>query len=124
MNLLSEVRRQKGGQPRGVLYYDKEKQLHKYEKDDPVYGGANGAPLPKEEEDFIRANRGRDVDVVLTHRESIGTDAPQGSESVGIYMGLLDQKDDVRASMAAQQMGADDARFRRVEKTSGTLCSC
>ena len=112
--LLSEAREQKGGKPRGVLYYDKQKKLHKYEKGDPVYGRKNGAPLPKEEEDFIRANRGRDVDVVLTHRESIGTDAPQGPESVGIYMGLLEQADDGRASMAAQQMG-------RMMRASGDL---
>ena len=103
--LLSDERLHRDGKPRGMLYYDEKKQLHKYEKGDPVYGVGNGAPLPKEEEDFIRANRGRDIDVVLTHRESIGTDAPQGAESVGVYMGLLEQKEDGRASLVAQQMG-------------------
>ena len=112
--LLSEERLRKGGKSRGVLYYDENKQLHKYEKGDPVYGAGSGAPLPKEEEDFIKANRGRDVDVVLTHRESIGTDAPQGPESVGIYMGLLEQKEDGRTSLAAQQMG-------RLMRASGDL---
>ena len=112
--LLSDERTSKGGKPRGVLYYDEKKQLHKYEKDDPVYGVGNGAPLPKEEEDFIKASRGRDIDVVLTHRESIGTDAPQGPESVGVYMGLLEQKEDGRTSLAAQQMG-------RMMRASGDL---
>ena len=112
--LLSEERVKQGGQPRGVVYYDENKRLHKYEKNDPVYGVDTGAMLPKEEEEFLKANHGRDVDVVLTYRESIGTDAPQGPDSVGVYMGLLEQSEEGRTSLVAQQIG-------RMMRASGDL---
>ena len=97
--LLSEARGGNQKTSRGILFYDDKKRLHMYQKGDAVYGVEGGAVVPGEEKPFLRA------DVCMGKKQSVGTDAPQKSSSVGIYMGLLEQTEEGRTSYVAQQVG-------------------
>ena len=103
--LLTEARRSRGGNPRGNLFYDAQKRLHMYLPGHARYGAQGGAPVPPEEEQFIRDTHGDHVDVSLGQAQSIGTDAPQGKRSVGVHIGLLEQGDEGRLNYIAQQFG-------------------
>ena len=102
---LNKARVRRGGQVRETLFYDKQKHLKKYQPDESLEDQAEGLSVSEEEEAFLRATRGASVDVFLTQRESVGTDAPQGQSSVGVYMGLFQQGEEGREDLTAQQIG-------------------
>ena len=102
---LTEARLARGGKERGTLFYDAQKQLHMYLPGHSRYGAKKGAPVPSEEEKYIRDTHGESVDVALGQAQSIGTDAPQGKRSVGVHMGLLEQGQEARLNYVSQQFG-------------------
>ena len=101
---LNAAREKRGGAPKGILFYDGDKHLRKYQPGDKTYEKKGGGQVPEDEEAFLRAEGGASVDVYLSQRESVGTDVPQGQKSVGIYMGLLEQAE-AREDLVAQQIG-------------------
>ncbi|MGI9277568.1 MAG: hypothetical protein ACR2PT_22300 [Endozoicomonas sp.] len=102
---LNDARSRRGGQARETLFYDKQKHLKKYQPDGQLDDQAEGLSVSDEEEAFLRATRGASVDVFLTQRESVGTDAPQGQRSAGVYLGLFQQGEEGREDLTAQQIG-------------------
>lgn len=103
--LLAQARASQGGEPRGTLFYDESKQLHMYLPGHPRYGSDGGAPVPVEEERYLRETYGSGVDISLGQAQSVGTDAPQGLKSVGIYIGGLEQGKEGRLDYILQQIG-------------------
>ena len=90
---------------KGMLFYNKKKEVQKYLEGDPVYGRGHGHRVSSEEVSVLRDEGGASVDVYLTQEQSEGTDAPQGRDSVGVYFGLLEQGDVGREDYVAQQIG-------------------
>ncbi len=101
----NEIRKKRGARSRGTLFYNENKELQLYLPGHATYGVNGGAAVPPEEERYIRATHGDNVDVSLVQAQSIGTDAPQGEHSVGVHMGLLEQSDEGRLNYISQQFG-------------------
>ncbi|MGB1271082.1 MAG: hypothetical protein ACPG5T_03330, partial [Endozoicomonas sp.] len=107
--MVDAIRKEMGGESRGMLFYDKKKQLHKFKSGDPKYDNeGKGAALPAAEERFIRANKGEGVDVRLDRTSAVGIDPPQGRDSIGVHFGLYED-DECRLDLFKQQFG----RFSR-----------
>ena len=96
---------------RGMVFYNKQKEMQQYLEDDPRYGQESGATVLPEEEALMRQEGGTGIDVYFTLEQSEGTDAPQKGPdgdtagSVGICLGLVEQGKEGRADAAAQQLG-------------------
>ncbi|UYM15212.1 hypothetical protein [Endozoicomonas euniceicola] len=96
---------------RGMVFYNKQKEMQQYLEDDPRYGQESGATVLPEEEALMRQEGGTGIDVYFTLEQSEGTDAPQKGPdgdtagSVGVCLGLVEQGKEGRADAAAQQLG-------------------
>ncbi len=122
--LLNDARRQyaiKSNKPlttqsQEMMYYDNHKTLCQLLPGSPVYDavqGENIAMLP-EDEAFARTSRGRDG--CLSLNESVGTDAPQGMDTVGVVIGGLEQKEEGRLDLFTQQVGRVTRAMRSMHK--------
>ncbi|MGI2029264.1 hypothetical protein [Endozoicomonas acroporae] len=100
---LKEAR---GGKVRGLLYYNDQKQLCLYHPKQEKYQQSDAVVSP-ELEALIRKNP-EDYDVRLDKTQGTGTDCPQGSNSVGIHLGMLED-DNRRGNVMTQEFG----RFSR-----------
>ncbi|MET4695276.1 hypothetical protein [Endozoicomonas lisbonensis] len=96
---------------RGMVFYNKQKEMQQYLEDDPRYGQESGATVLPEEEALMRQEGGTGIDVYFTQEQSEGTDAPQkgpdGEDegSVGVCLGVVEQGKEGRADAVAQQLG-------------------
>ncbi|WBA80340.1 hypothetical protein [Endozoicomonas sp. GU-1] len=100
---LKEAR---GGKVRGLLYYNDQKQLCLYHPKQEQYQQSDAVVSP-ELEALIRKNP-EDYDVRLDKTQGTGTDCPQGANSVGIHLGMLED-DNRRGNVMTQEFG----RFSR-----------
>ncbi|KEQ19768.1 hypothetical protein [Endozoicomonas numazuensis] len=101
---LNQERLAMGGVQKSVIYYDHDKNLQMQYQDDPVYG--QGATASTETVSKLRRNGGQSTDGYLSKEQSVGTDMPQGSATVGIFHGLVGQAGgEANENYLVQQLG-------------------
>ncbi|WOG26479.1 hypothetical protein [Endozoicomonas sp. 8E] len=102
--ILNQERLAMGGVQKSVIYYDHDKNLQMQYQDDPVYG--QGASASREAITQLRRMGGQSTDGYLSKAQSVGTDMPQGSASVGIFHGLVGQAGgEANENYLVQQLG-------------------
>ena len=102
-------------EPQGMMYYNANKTLCYMHPGNPEYDKTQKVvPMKPEDEAMARAGRGRDG--CLSKDESVGTDAPQGIDSVGVVIGGLEQKKEGRLDLFTQQIGRVTRAMRSMHK--------
>ncbi len=96
----------RGGESRGLLYYNANKELCLYDPQQEKFQEM-GARVSPEMEGIIRKNPNL-YDVRLDSTQGVGTDCPQSPDSIGIHMGMLEDSNR-RSSLMVQEFG----RFSR-----------
>ncbi|WP_422410631.1 MULTISPECIES: hypothetical protein [unclassified Endozoicomonas] len=101
---LNQERLAMGGVQKSVIYYDHDKNLQMQYQDDPVYG--QGASASRETITQLSRLGGQSTDGYLSKAQSVGTDMPQGNDSVGIFHGLVGQAGgEANENYLVQQLG-------------------
>ena len=99
----------------GMMYYDHDKKLCLLHPGSPLYDKGQGSVhMASEDEAIARASRGGDG--CLGQSESVGTDIPQGMDSVGVVIGGLEQKDEGRLDLFTQQFGRVTRAMKSMRK--------
>ena len=100
--LRTELADVRGGKKLSTLYYDGSKRIHQIYTD--AYGAEKTDFLGKVEEKVARQEGAKGFDTILSLREGVGTDCPQGANTPLVHVGLLSQQEG-KLDYAAQQLG-------------------
>ena len=103
---INRQRRALGASGKGVIYYDDQKHLQLQRDQDQKYG--KGAPISEDMETLFRRSGCQEADGYLSQSQSVGTDIPQGIDSVGVFDGALHLPEGgyrAREDLLAQRLG-------------------